>query len=242
MFTFLIPQTVLTTRLTLATFEVWHPALKRAVEQLHAWKQRQRLEPYASLIISGPPHTGKTHLAGIVYWSVSNGAGTGRAQDPAGLFHTAQELLPRLGPARAVQVINGRWPVVVDAVGTEHLDLPPPDRRPWPGEQRKDRFPKLGRTGTATSAAESERSECGKLGNFDLDWVESARHERYRRLLQHCFIYQLPVVLATRLPVHGREGDLVDWIGYQAWEILCRMAPPDSLIDLAGMPPYRGQN
>jgi hypothetical protein len=77
-------------------------------------------------------------------------------------------------------------------------------------------------------------NECGKSGNL----VESMRHERYRRLMQHCFVYQLPMVVTTRLAIHDRHGDLVDWIGYQAWQILCRMAPPESVIDLGGMPTY----
>jgi hypothetical protein len=251
----LIPHMVLNKRLTLATFEVWHPALKRAVEQLYAWKERQRLEPYASLIISGPPHTGKTHLAGIVYWSVRRkvesgewgvesgklavGSGqltgtlstTGGGEEPSGVFYTAQELLPNLVPGYAAREIGGKWPVVVDDVGTEQLDPAPTVLWPKAREQLRERFRTVSQVERRRWAVESTTMQKG---------VENARHRRYRRLMEHCFVYQLPVVMVTQLPIHDREGDFVDWIGYGAWKILCRMAPPESVIDLAGMPPYQG--
>lgn len=233
----LIPHIVLNRRFSLQSFEAWHPTLNRAIEQLYEWKKRQVLEPYASLIISGPAHTGKTHLASIVFWSVTQTVQGQKIGEPTGLFYTAQGLLPELKLGHVDKVIGESWPIVVDDVGEEYFACEQfdPGTHVLPLRRKKRK-----RRERVAIRSETEIEEVGVGAEYS-EYNARVRHDRYRRLMQHCFIYQLPVVVVTQLPIHDRNHDFVDWIGYRAWEILCRMAPTEAIVDLAGMPAFTGR-
>lgn len=108
---------------------VTHPALAGAVAAARRWQSRKAEYPGASLVLTGPYGTGKTHIARTILWSVCYTDAGGVPVCPVGRFYTATDLMMRLQPVRtdwggidipAASVIVGEIPVlVIDDVGAE---------------------------------------------------------------------------------------------------------------------------
>lgn len=111
-----------------------HEAIKLAVRSIHNWANRIR-NGYtgASLVFSGPPGTGKTHLATAIFWSMTQvamnevGEMIADTEVPVGRFFQADRIISEMDaltrPANLIPIgseyTDGCPLVVIDDIGTE---------------------------------------------------------------------------------------------------------------------------
>jgi hypothetical protein len=63
---------------------------------------------------------------------------------------------------------------------------------------------------------------------------------RYFRFINHCYDYQISVIITTNLSLAGGHGcDLAKHIGGRAWDRLCQMAPAGYMIGMGNVPSWR---
>jgi DNA replication protein DnaC len=109
-------------RVVLDTLEITNGNIKAAVESARGWAKRKNSGAMdASLILSGPVGTGKTHIAKAVLWSIYNSLDDGTPVAPVGRFFIADDLIQALEPGtRPGMMIPQDCPVlVIDDVGSE---------------------------------------------------------------------------------------------------------------------------
>lgn len=174
------PATVRRTieRATLDQLEITHPNLERAIHRAKAWSLRKAAgQQDASLVLSGNPGTGKTHIAWAILWSICYQLDDGRPVAPVGRFWLADDLIQAIEPPRQVGedvtpgarlglLISSNAPlVVVDDVGTEST-LP-------------------------YVKGEHQAHEV---------------RQRYFRLVNYCYEWGISLIITTNLPLPRLEG------------------------------------
>lgn len=198
-------------RETLEALDTSHAYVANAVQMARAWAQRVREgHAEASLVLSGPCGTGKTHIARAILWSVVlHAEDEPQLAVPAGLFYLANDLLLALAPSTdeygtyhtpRVSRLLGQVPLlVIDDVGGQQL---------LPFVAKEDQEPE--------------------------------RQARYFRLIDYCYSRRIAVILTTNLSLKGgAESDLAQHIGRRAWDRLCEMAPQGFMVGLQGVPSWR---
>jgi DNA replication protein DnaC len=199
-------------RKSLATLDTSNTRVKTAVQAARAWAQRKRDGfPEASLVLSGPVGTGKTHIAQAILWSITDEPeGLPLLAVPAGKFWLANDLLLRLAPTqdpetgiimtpRAGNLVGSAPLVVIDDVGGQQ-DIP------YIGRERQ----------------------------------EQEMHARWFSFINHCYTLRISVIMTTNLSLAGgHECELARHLGARAWDRLCEMAPAGFMISLDGVPSWR---
>ena len=191
-------------RTRLDIMDISHPEIAHAVRQARAWAIRKGSgHEDASLILSGPYGTGKTHIAKSILWSmVDEPYGHPNAAVPAGRFFMANDLLVRLSPTQdsygivsfpRPSAIVGTAPlIVIDDVGGQQV------------------IPYV-----AASAQVQER------------------HARYFRFVDYCYTGQVSLIITTNLKIGGgHKSAFAQHIGGRSWDRLCEMAPQGFMIGL----------
>ena len=199
------------TRVRLDDLDTSHPAIMYAVQQARAWAERKRTGyEDASLILSGPYGTGKTHIAKSILWSmILEPDGQPDAAVPAGRFFMANDLLLKMSSvqdgnglitsARVGDIIGTAPLVVIDDVG---------------GQQ----------TLPYVAAADQEQE----------------RHARYFRFVDYCYTVQTSLIITTNLNLGGgHKSALAQHIGGRSWDRLCEMAPVGFMVGLDSVPSWR---
>ena len=199
-------------RFKIDTLNASHPQVAHAVKMAREWAKRKRegVED-ASMILSGPFGTGKTHIAKAILWSMTvQPEGLDGHAVPAGRFYLANDLMQRLAPTRSRETgivdtprpsnLVGNAPiVVVDDVG---------------GEQQM-----------AYVGKESQQQEF---------------HARYFRFIDHCYTVMTSVIITTNLSIAGLgESDFAPHIGGRAFDRLAQMAPKGFMVGLGDVPSWR---
>lgn len=109
-------------RVMLDTLDTSNGNIVVAVNAAKKWAARKNGGALdASLILSGPVGTGKTHIAKAILWSIYNSLDDGTPVAPVGRFFIADELIQALEPGeRPGTMIPQDCPVIViDDVGSE---------------------------------------------------------------------------------------------------------------------------
>lgn len=117
-------------RVTLAQLDQSHPLIKAAVAMCYRWRdEKQNGRDYASVVLTGPYGSGKTHIALALLWSIVLELDNGQAVAPVGKFFKATDLLMKMNPTRSdwggydvprPADFIGQVPIVViDDIGTE---------------------------------------------------------------------------------------------------------------------------
>jgi len=199
-------------RVSLATLDTSHPSVANAVKQARAWAARKR-DSYddASMVLSGPYGTGKTHIAKSILWSMTlKPDGHPNAAVPSGRFYLANDLLLKLSPTRdkATGIVDTPRPssmignapiVVIDDVGGQQI-LP------------------------YVAAADQEHE----------------RHARYFRFIDFCYTAMVSVIITTNMSLDGLHGsEFGQHIGGRAFDRLSEMAPKGFMIGLDDVPSWR---
>lgn len=199
-------------RARIADLDTSHPAMASAVKAAYDWAERKR-QGYedASLVLSGPYGTGKTHIARAILWSIIlEPEGHPEAAVPAGRFFLANDLLMRMTPTkeketgmimtpRASDLVGNAPIVVIDDVGGQQI-------LPY----------------VAAADQDDERSA------------------RYFRFIDHCYVTQVSVIITTNLSMGGGfRSEFAEHIGGRAWDRLNEMAPAGFMVGLDGVPSWR---
>jgi hypothetical protein len=113
----------------LKTMELWSAEVERAIQLTRQWAVERRTCPGLSLVLSGRPGLGKTHMARAALWSEAYFVDD-QPVSPTGKFYLANDLLLRLSPnaemgitATVKSLVGGSTLIVVDDVG-HNLSLP----------------------------------------------------------------------------------------------------------------------
>ena len=197
---------------TLAELDTSNELVAFAVQQARAWAKRKRggyLD--ASMILSGPYGTGKTHIAKAILWSMRDTPDEyPNAAVPAGRFYLANDLLLRLSPTRdkATGVLNMPRPsaligtapiVVIDDVGGQQI---------IPYVAKEDQ--------------------------------EYERHARYFLFVDKCYSEQVSLIITTNLSiVELQDSQFAKHIGGRAFDRLQEMAPVGFMVGLDDVPSWR---
>jgi DNA replication protein DnaC len=199
-------------RVTLDTLDTSHPQVAAAVQSAREWAERKR-DNYddASLILSGPYGTGKTHIAKAILWSIRDEVpGQSGAGVPAGRFFLANDLLLNLAPLQNkmmgivtppdVNIMVGTAPlVVIDDIGGQQM---------IPFVRGEDQ--------------------------------EHERHARYFKFIDYCYTYQISVIITTNLSIAaGVKSQFAQHIGGRAFDRLSEMAPVGFMVGLQGVQSWR---
>lgn len=214
-------------RPTLDELRQTHPDLAAVIERVRAWGKavnaaRRAVNDVAdetivrppSLILTGPNGVGKTHIARVIQWSMTDAAlnEDGRPDPdmvaPCCRWYAAADLLARLGnerdsdgyaySGRPGQMVGSAPFVIIDDVAAE-LTIPY----------------------VAYPAQEAERQI------------------RYHLFFDWCVGNNVPVVLTTNLAAAGPDSDLAQHVGPRAWSRLMQMVPYGYTVSLWNVPDYR---
>ena len=199
-------------RVSLGDLDTSHPLVANAVQKAYDWRDRKR-DGYedASLILSGPNGTGKTHIARAIWWSRSyQPEGVAGYETPIDKFIMASDLLLQLTPTRnehdldvipRIASLIGEGPemVIVDDIGKEQS------------------LPYVGADAQATE-----------------------RRARFFRFFDHCYGKKISVIVTTNLSLaHGRDSEFSQYIGVASFDRLSEMAPSGFMVGLQGVPSWR---
>jgi DNA replication protein DnaC len=211
-------------RVSLDDLDLSNPLVANAVQTARKWAKR-KMDGYedASLILSGPYGTGKTHIAKAILWSiryeVPNQPNAPTA--PAGLFFMANDLLTKLAP------VDSNWgtaPAKVKRVLGWH-DLPDDPMMPTYN-------PPL----IVIDDVGGEMS----LSFIKADKQMAEIQARYFRVINFCYEYQISVIITTNLSIEGlSESQFARHIGGAAFDRLIEMAPSGFMVGMAGVPSWR---
>lgn len=209
----------------LDTLNTSHHQVAQAVHMARRWAERKRSGINdASLVLSGPVGTGKTHIALAIWWAICEKVLSpperpvigeygqplpGYQAQPSGRFFSSNELLMRMGisrdtetgvpiAARASDIIGYPPLIVIDDVGLEQS------------------IPFVGK-----------------------DDQESERHARFFKIINHCY-GNVSVIITTNLT----WDELAAHIGKRAASRLTEMCPKMSggdsfIVDMTAVPDYR---
>jgi DNA replication protein DnaC len=201
-------------RVSLDTLDTSHPQVADAIQAARDWQARQR-DGYldASLILSGPYGTGKTHIARAILWSITDGPdGHPGAAVPAGRFFLANDLILAMAtvqdkflgivsPPHPAVIVGTAPIVVIDDVGGEQ-DIP--------------------------FIGASEIKQSGE------------RHARYFRFVDYCYTNMTALIVTTNLSLKdGNRSQFANHIGGRAYDRLSEMAPAGFMVGLDGVPSWR---
>jgi len=117
-------------RVTLAQLDRHHPLITQAIEMCYRWRdEKQNGRNYASIVLTGPYGSGKTHIALALLWSMALTLDSGEPVAPAGRFFKATDLLMKMNPTKTdygsydiprPSDFIGYVPIlVIDDIGTE---------------------------------------------------------------------------------------------------------------------------
>ena len=189
-----------------------HALVANAVAAARKWADRKR-NGYedASLILSGPYGTGKTHIAKSILWSiVDEPYGHPDAAVPAGKFFLANDLLLQMAP------IQDR---------TYNITSPP---RP------------AALVGTAPIVVIDDIGGQQNIPFIKADDQEHERHARYFRFIDHCYTDLVSIIITTNLSLAGgKESQFALHIGGRSYDRLSEMAPAGFMVGLDGVPSWR---
>lgn len=183
-----------------------------AVHAAHEWKARYK-DGYmdASLVLSGPYGTGKTHIAKSILWSIVDVPdGHSDAAVPAGKFYLANDLLLLLAP------MQNKTTGVVDAPRPSSI------------------------IGTAPIVVIDDIGGQQVFQYISKDDQEHERHARYFRFIDYCYTAMVCVIITTNLSIEGlQDSQFARHIGGRAFDRLSEMAPKGFMIGLDGVPSWR---
>lgn len=186
-------------RAKLDELDTSHPQVRLAVDTARQWAARKRENQDASLVLSGPVGTGKTHIARAILWSICLTL-DGEPVAPVGRFWTADSLIQAIDPtARIADMIPNNLPmIVIDDVGSEQM------------------IPYIG---------------------TDYEKQAHEKEQRYFKVIDYCYTWQISVIITTNLSIKGLENCL----GKRAYSRLQQMAPKGFMLELSQVPDHRRQ-
>ena len=202
----------MTQRVKLDTLDTTNEQVAFAVEAARAWAAR-KCDGYmdASMVISGPFGTGKTHIAKSILWSIKDEVpGHPESAVPAGRFYMANDLLLKLGaiqdkttgminPVRVSSLVGNAPIVVIDDVGGQQI------------------IPFV--------ASTEQKYE---------------RHARYFRFINYCYTDMVSVIITTNMSLANLDkSEFANHIGGRAWDRLCQMAPAGFMVGMGSVPSWR---
>ena len=199
-------------RFKLDDLDISDERIAYAVKQARAWAARKR-DGYmdASLILSGPFGTGKTHIAKAILWSIVDEVpGHPMSAVPAGKFYLANDLLLRMGavqdkatgiisPVRTSTLVGTAPIVVIDDVGGQQIIpfVAGPDQ-------------------------------------------DNERTARFFRFVDYCYTDMVSLIITTNLSIAGFDkSELAQHVGGRAFDRLAEMAPKGFMIGLDGVQSWR---
>ena len=202
----------ISSQIKLDTLDTSDSRVANAVKQARAWAARKR-DGYmdASMVLSGPYGTGKTHIAKAILWSIVDEVpGHPDSAVPAGRFYLANDLLLRLAsvqdnvtgmvhPVRTSSLVGTAPIVVIDDVGGQQVIpfVAGPDQ-------------------------------------------EHERHARYFKFIDYCYTDLVSLIITTNLSIGGLDSsDFAKHIGGRAFDRLSEMAPRGYMVGLEGVPSWR---
>jgi len=199
-------------KVSLSALDTSHPQVATAVQAARDWQARRRdghLD--ASLVLSGPYGTGKTHIARAILWTTVDGPeGHLDAWVPAGKFYMANDLLLLMAAHqdRTTGMVSAPRPstlvgsaplVVIDDIG---------------GQQ--------------------------SLPYISKDEQAMEIHARYFRFIDYCYTSMIGIIATTNLSIAGgNRSDFAQHIGGRAFDRLSQMAPAGFMVGLHGVPSWR---
>ena len=189
-----------------------HQQVATAVQAARDWKTRMiGGDLDASLVLSGPYGTGKTHIAKSILWStVYTVEGKPDVVVPVGRFFIANELLTRLAPSQ-------------DKI-TNALEMPRPSSL----------------VGNAPMVIIDDVGGQQIIPYVSRDDQDGERHARYFRFIDYCYTAMVSVIITTNLSIEGLEdSQFARHIGGRAFDRLSEMAPVGFMVGLDGVPSWR---
>lgn len=203
-------------RMSLDELNIDDQMVSKAVERCRAWAERKRRGFMdASIVLSGPVGTGKTHMARAILWSirVTNGDDY---EVPLGKFFLANDLLLKLSP-----VEHNGWselPTVKELLRWQDYDS------------------ELGMMDMNPPIVVID--DVG--GQMSLPFIKADRQAeeiqaRYFRFINFCYERQISLVITTNLSI----PELKEHIGARSFDRLGEMAPTGFMVSLAGVSSWR---
>jgi len=211
-------------RVNINDLDLSNPIVANAVQAARNWAKR-KMDGYddASLVLSGPYGTGKTHIAKSILWSIRYEVpGQPNAPTaPAGHFFMANDLLTKLAP------VDNQWgvsPASVKRILGWH-DLPDDTLIPTYN-------PPL-----------IVIDDVG--GEMSLSFIKGEKQDaeiqaRYFRIINFCYENLVSVIVTTNMAIEGlQDSQFARHIGGAAFDRLQEMAPAGFMVGLDGVPSWR---